>query len=238
MARLVSETGCPGAVRVYTWSAPAVSVGRLQNVERSVRVEECRRLGVPVVRRPTGGRGVLHGWDLTIAVAAQVDTLPPVARSVPCSHRFLMQGIAEGLHSLGYPVIAGAVPALEGFRSGDCFAAATLADLVYADGTKAAGGAQLRERGVLLEQISIPRERPAISPADVFLGHAGTYDGRLANAALADLVDAVLRGLASVLQCSWRVSVWESVARLSAIPLTVQGCCDNILSGFPVQQHG
>ena len=62
--------GGPPALRVYQWSPPALSLGRFQP-EDDVDHDACRRAGVEVVRRPTGGRALLHGGDLTYAVAVR-----------------------------------------------------------------------------------------------------------------------------------------------------------------------
>ena len=59
--------GGPPALRLYRWSAPAVSLGRFQR-DDVVDPAACARLGVEVVRRPSGGRALLHGGDLTYAV--------------------------------------------------------------------------------------------------------------------------------------------------------------------------
>jgi len=58
------------SLRLYGWERPTLSVGRAQKVERQVDLAACAALGLPVVRRATGGRAVLHGLDLTYAVAA------------------------------------------------------------------------------------------------------------------------------------------------------------------------
>ncbi len=60
--------GGPPVLRLYRWSPPALSLGRFQP-EDDVDREACHALGVEVVRRPTGGRALLHGGDLTYAVA-------------------------------------------------------------------------------------------------------------------------------------------------------------------------
>ena len=59
-------------VRVYAWDRPCVSIGRLQD-EAAVRAAFP---GLPLVRRPTGGRAVRHGDDLTVSVAARLSDLP------------------------------------------------------------------------------------------------------------------------------------------------------------------
>ena len=58
------------ALRLYGWDRPTLSLGRTQKVERHIDLAACAGLAIPVVRRATGGRAVLHGPDLTYALAA------------------------------------------------------------------------------------------------------------------------------------------------------------------------
>ncbi|MDH4246418.1 MAG: hypothetical protein OEW39_01215, partial [Deltaproteobacteria bacterium] len=62
-------TGIP-TLRLYQWEPMTLSVGRTQKIEREVNLDACREAGVPLVRRSTGGRAVLHGQDLTYSVTA------------------------------------------------------------------------------------------------------------------------------------------------------------------------
>src|SRR5579862_8939938 len=50
----------PPTLRAFTWHRPAISLGRFQDVEREILVEECAARGIDLVRRPTGGRAVLR----------------------------------------------------------------------------------------------------------------------------------------------------------------------------------
>jgi lipoyl(octanoyl) transferase len=68
----VATNRCPPTLRLYRWKRPAITVGRFQNIERTLNVQECEAAHVPIVRRITGGRGILHGTDLTISLAAPV----------------------------------------------------------------------------------------------------------------------------------------------------------------------
>jgi lipoyl(octanoyl) transferase len=71
-ALLLSASG-PGAVatlRLYGFHTPTVSVGYRQSLEEAVDVARCRDLGVDCVKRPTGGRALLHQHELTYSVAS------------------------------------------------------------------------------------------------------------------------------------------------------------------------
>lgn len=73
----------PWAARVYTWSEPWVTLGKFQDPETDL-VPGCT---VPYAIRPTGGRGVLHGHDITIGLALRFDALaqgdPDSSPSIP-----------------------------------------------------------------------------------------------------------------------------------------------------------
>lgn len=200
----------PGAVRMYQWSSPAVSVGRHQPVAHTVNIPFCATHGIPIVRRPSGGRGVLHGHDLTIALVLPLALLPPEARSVCASHGLIATAVGEALYSLGFPCRLGTEYATWDERSGDCFAHRTTADLVFEDGTKAAGGAQARGAGFLLEQLSIPLGTPPVSHSSVFRGPTAAPDGRLASVPLDRLVEAIRTALESALSARCTDASWPA----------------------------
>lgn len=91
----------PPTLRLYTYNPLCVLVGRFQNVEAEVRVEECQRRGVAINRRPTGGGTIIMGpGQLGVAVITSLD-----APSGPAGPREVIQtfagGILAGLEGLG-----------------------------------------------------------------------------------------------------------------------------------------
>ena len=68
IARAVGAGQVPATVRFYAWGAPTVSLGCLQATQGAIAPAACRERGVGVVRRPTGGRAVLHDDELTYSV--------------------------------------------------------------------------------------------------------------------------------------------------------------------------
>src|SRR5437763_7435521 len=60
--------GGPPTLRFYGWDPPAVSVGRFQDAAAGIDWRSCRRRGWHAVRRPTGGRAVLHHLELTYSI--------------------------------------------------------------------------------------------------------------------------------------------------------------------------
>ncbi|MGO8672697.1 MAG: biotin/lipoate A/B protein ligase family protein [Capsulimonadaceae bacterium] len=146
------------AVRVYGWSEPAVTIGRLQD-EAEVRR---RYPDQPIVRRPTGGRAVLHGNDLTVAVATRAEWLPGAPAGVLASYTVIVAGLVDACRRLGIDAAqparrARTHPAVDD-AAGDriaCFATVAGCDVADArTGAKLIGSAQRREGGVLLQQMS------------------------------------------------------------------------------------
>ncbi len=95
----VDRREAPPALRFYGWSPPCLSLGRHQPLS-AVDVEFCRREGVRVVRRPTGGRAVLHHMELTYSVAAPLDgvILPRAAQE---AYRRICEALVVGLARVG-----------------------------------------------------------------------------------------------------------------------------------------
>ena len=78
----------------------------------------CERDGIPVVRRPTGGRAVYHAQEVTYSFVARFEDLP-VEPAVGDTYRFVAEALVQGLVSLGVAIegLAGVVrPARRGER--------------------------------------------------------------------------------------------------------------------------
>ncbi len=58
----------PPTLRLYRWDGPILSIGYFQDAGREIDLQKCRALGVEVVRRPSGGKAVLHEGDLSFAI--------------------------------------------------------------------------------------------------------------------------------------------------------------------------
>ena len=141
-------------IRLYRWSRPTLSLGFHQSRIEPPWWELAREGVIDMVRRPTGGRAVLHAGDLTYALIWPAPGLPRLEayRRACC---WLQQAFAD----LGLPLRFGERrPTAE---QASCFALATPADLVHGDGGKRIGSAQLWRRGHLLQHGSIQLAPPA-----------------------------------------------------------------------------
>jgi lipoate-protein ligase A len=140
-------------LRFYRFKPPALTVGRFQPL-RHIDQGACKRLGINVVRRPTGGKAILHKDDFTYSL-----TMPPSANmpdSVEESYVMICRGIIEALAQLG--VEASLVPRTpyELNRVHACFSSPAAADLAVR-GRKLCGSAQTRKAGGLLQHGTILR---------------------------------------------------------------------------------
>lgn len=144
------ETG-QSVFSVYSWERPTLSLGRNQTASGKYDLDAIQSRGMDVVRRPTGGRALLHDREVTYSVTA------PIApdESLNESYERINGLLLEALFSLGVQatVATANTPAL---RPGEipCFAEPSKGELVSA-GRKLVGSAQVREDGALLQHGSI-----------------------------------------------------------------------------------
>ena len=96
----VAEGESRPTLRFYGWQPPCLSIGYSQSMEGEVDVDRCREAGIGLVRRPTGGRSILHADELTYSVVA-LQAEPRVAGGVIESYRRLSAGLVSGLWALG-----------------------------------------------------------------------------------------------------------------------------------------
>lgn len=154
-----SDGKIPPVIRFYGWNPATLSVGYFQQVEKEIDLDAVKAHQLGFVRRPTGGRGVLHEHELTYSVIVSEEH-PEMPNSVTEAYRVISEGILKGFHRLGL-VAYFAVPktveereALKNPRSAVCFDAPSWYELVV-EGRKVAGSAQTRQKGVILQHGSI-----------------------------------------------------------------------------------
>ncbi len=142
----------PPTLRLYAFEPAALSLGYGQSDDQVDR-EACRRLGVDVVRRPTGGRAVLHERDLTYAVVLPVDD-PRIPPTVSGTYQVVAEALRDALVALGARDVTLAPRRAAGGADPACFAAAARTELLLG-GRKVAGSAQRRGRRAVLQHGSI-----------------------------------------------------------------------------------
>jgi len=141
-------------LRFFAWEPPCLSIGYNQAADE-VDITRCQQAGVDLIRRPTGGRAILHTDELTYSIVAPQGE-PRVAGGVVESYRRLSAGLVRGLRLLGVDVAqAEAGHGQDADVSAACFDAPSAYE-VTAGGKKLVGSAQVRRRGAVLQHGSLP----------------------------------------------------------------------------------
>jgi len=144
----------PATLRFYSWRPACLSLGYFQTFA-VVDTDGCRANDVDIVRRPTGGRAILHDRELTYSVTLPASTLGHDAGIVPSYHR-LSLALQAGLHALGVPATLAPLAATPAAADHGpvCFDRPSAHEILL-DGRKLVGSAQVRRGGALLQHGSI-----------------------------------------------------------------------------------
>ncbi|HXL86228.1 MAG TPA: hypothetical protein VN927_03420 [Gemmatimonadaceae bacterium] len=136
---------------VYSWARPTLSFGRHQPATGLYDVERIHAAGLDVVRRPTGGRAILHNREVTYSVTAPIEDAEPLREAYSRINRILLDGLTRlgVVAALASPAARAPAPSIR-----PCFETPGEGELV-ADGGKLVGSAQWRDAGALLQHGSI-----------------------------------------------------------------------------------
>ena len=138
-------------MRIYEWSRPTLSLGRNQIGRGHYDLGRAHAAGVDIVRRPTGGRAVLHHQELTYSITAPAHALGTHRESYARINQLLL----AALRTLGVEAaIAGKGGRAPGPGLAPCFDLPGEGELT-AGGRKLVGSAQWRDAGALLQHGSI-----------------------------------------------------------------------------------
>jgi lipoate-protein ligase A len=151
------KTSTP-VLRLYGWSPPALSLGRFQMAEEVLDLPLCRDLGVPLVRRVTGGGVIFHADELTYSIVCAPRHIPSAA-TIKESFRVLTGFLLGFYRFLGiearYAIDTDTPDSRLGVRTPFCFAGRESYDILAA-GLKIGGNAQRRLKEVIFQHGSIP----------------------------------------------------------------------------------
>lgn len=146
----------PPTLRLYGWEPPCLSLGYAQPID-DADLSLLNSRGWDIVRRPTGGRAILHTDELTYAVVGP-DSHPLLTGGVLESYQRLSLALLSALHRLDVPAQANpGKMASPDVRSTDpiCFEVPSNYEITV-DGKKLIGSAQARKRGAVLQHGSLP----------------------------------------------------------------------------------
>ncbi len=142
-------------LRLYAWEPACLSIGYAQPVSEADEARLAEK-GWSLVRRPTGGRAILHTDELTYAVVAPASN-PHLEGGVLASYQHLSQGLLIALQRLGLePETRDAEPIPEEQRADPvCFEVPSAYEITVRE-KKLIGSAQLRRQGGVLQHGSLP----------------------------------------------------------------------------------
>jgi lipoate-protein ligase A len=155
----------PPTLRLYAWAPPCLSLGYAQPYA-DVLPDVLEQRGWDLVRRPTGGRAILHTDELTYSVAGP-QAEPPLAGGVLESYRLLAAALLRALQDLGIPAQAKdqPPPASDGQTATQpvrpdgsnpvCFEVPSNYEITVG-GKKLVGSAQARRKDGVLQHGSLP----------------------------------------------------------------------------------
>ncbi len=158
--RAVAAGQVPPTLRLYAWEPACLSLGRGQPLS-DVDLQAVQAAGFGLVRRPTGGKAILHVDELTYSVVVS-GTDSRVAGDIVESYRRLSAGLVHGLERLGITGLVAdrrATPPLVGRAGGGkgpvCFEVPSNYEITVG-GRKLVGSAQMRAQSVVLQHGTLP----------------------------------------------------------------------------------
>jgi lipoate-protein ligase A len=158
--RYLGEVSPPPAplLRLYTWDKPTISYGCNQNPSRRLRLELCSRDDIPVVKRPTGGRELLHGHDICYTVAWPFDN---ALTAVGAKKVFaaINDSLVQSLQDMGISAEWNEFKNRPRLQDGPCFAQVDSGE-VTVEGKKLVASAQRVFPRCVIQQGSIPLRQP------------------------------------------------------------------------------
>ncbi len=142
-------------LRLYGWDPPALSLGKAQTIAGGPDLRYLRGEGIDLVRRPTGGRAVLHARERTYSVCGMVN-VDPFRSGIGGTYLQIAEALRRGLNRLGVPaVVAPARPRRRRREPGAACFDLTSTYEITVSGRKLVGSAQLRRRSAFVQHGSI-----------------------------------------------------------------------------------
>ncbi len=194
-----------GVLRLYRWTSPTASFGRNEPSKDRYDLQAAKNAGIEFVRRPTGGRAVLHDRELTYAVVMPITT----GMSLRGAYRLVNEGLVRALCSLGVPAsMAAAGERALSPAAGPCFRRPTEGEVIV-NGRKLVGSAQARLAGAMLQHGSLlvgsGQERLAALRGEIEEASQPTCLDEILDVVPSwdVLVGTVVAGLSDVLSGEW-----------------------------------
>ena len=213
-------------LRLYGWRPWCLSIGYHQSLSEACDRDHCLKAGYDIVRRPTGGKAVLHADEITYSVVARHDEAPFAGAGLAGAYGLIADALAASLRVLGLPVTMTMRPLRIPPRGGaPCFLVPSEKELLV-EGRKVVGSAQRRGAKAFLQHGAVPLHLDYEELARATGQGAGLVDSyRKAFAGIADvnasiggsaLREALIVGFRSVFGDEWTERPLREGERLGA----------------------
>jgi len=160
IALAVRQNTSPPTLRTYGWSSNAVSIGCFQRIN-DINIDYCYNNNIPIVRRPTGGRAIFHGNEITYSFSAKIKS-GIFSKGLLDSYRKISTALGLALRMLDLSPELKLMREANHLRSASdsqknplCFRSISFGEVAIG-GKKIVGSAQKRWPDGLLQQGSIP----------------------------------------------------------------------------------
>ncbi|RMG75025.1 MAG: lipoate--protein ligase family protein [Nitrospirae bacterium] len=172
IAMMVLEGNSPPTLRFYGWKGRAVTLGAFQRLSEINR-EYCEKSFIPLVRRPTGGRAILHGEDLTYSFSS-LNSPPFFSENLLKTYAYISQAFLKGFMKMGVDVEFKKRRERGRVLTGSslCFQSVSYGEITL-KGKKLIGSAQKRWKRGFLQQGSLLLKTNADEMERVFLRAKG-----------------------------------------------------------------
>jgi lipoate-protein ligase A len=145
-------------VRFYSWVSPTITLGYMQNARETLLLDKMKNDSISWIRRPTGGRAVLHWGDLTYSCIFP-KTISLMGTSIKESYAVITRCLIDGLNRAGIECHThdsyDQFLAVKREKKLPCFLAPNR-DEIMVQGRKFVGSAQKRASASVLQHGSIP----------------------------------------------------------------------------------
>jgi lipoate-protein ligase A len=147
-------------LRFYQWKEPTLSIGYSQKARKVVDFTFCKSRGIQIIRRPTGGKAVLHDQELTYSLVSNDVEYFPI-HDISGTYQLIAEALSSGLKKMGIQtVLAGSISRIgSNFRDQSypqfaCFAVANHHEILWKN-RKLIGSAQRRTQQGFLQHGSV-----------------------------------------------------------------------------------
>ncbi|MDR2579288.1 MAG: lipoate--protein ligase family protein [Chitinispirillales bacterium] len=213
-------------IRLYSWAQPSITIGYMQAPDNELDLNKLRAASVGWIKRPTGGRAVLHDGDITYSCVFP-KTIRDMGSGITETYRLISQCLISGLEKASIKCTAhdSSVSTVGISRSVKlpCFLAPSR-DEIMVDGKKLIGSAQKRTATAALQHGSIPitgafRGLPEYlridkmekeKQAESLMSKCCCIDELVTGATFESLAECLIEGFSAVLPFKGELIPWSS----------------------------